>query len=83
MAVASSVLPLALYFTLHWPLEALANGGLLPTWDKRLVLHPPYAKELVSPGLASGLALANRTQWARLGCVVSGSKAVRPLLYVC
>ena len=44
---------------------ALADEGMLPSWDKRQILWPPTFKGLVSPGLASGLALANRTQWAK------------------
>lgn len=43
----------------------LASEGMLHTWDKRQILWPPTSKGLVSPGLASGVALANRTQWAK------------------
>lgn len=56
---------------------------MLPGWGWKQVLQPPTSMGSVSPGLAFGLTLANRTQWVKLGWVASGRIASRTTSVAC
>lgn len=87
LPIAQTVIPLALSFALHRQQGQLADGGLLPSRGRRLVLQPPNSKGLVSPaGLWVGPCQQDRAGQASLGGVweeAAGPPLARSVLCAC